>query len=122
MEFIAISLVVRLVNREGEVSASQIFKSSVGKVYHYCGNFWCLGRAELQCIIYLLGQVKIFSFSGLRLLPTVAISKCRVLTEVIDGKCLRKSQKIEQMCKVTSPGQPPSHDVLQPSQRWCLCV
>lgn len=66
VEFIAISSVVRMFNNQGEVPVNLIFKSSTDKVQHYCINFWHVGRTEMQCIMSLLRQVKISTFSGFR--------------------------------------------------------
>lgn len=42
--------------KEGEISVTQIFKNSVGKTYHF-GDFWCVVRAKLQCIIFFLSRL-----------------------------------------------------------------
>lgn len=71
---------------------SQIFKNSVGKIYH-CGNSWCVGRAKLQCIIFFLSRLWFFTLSGFRLLHTIDTRKFRVLLGVTNRKCLKKSKK-----------------------------
>jgi len=44
------------------MSVTQIFKSSVDKVYHCCGYFQRVGRAELQRTIYFSGASEDFQF------------------------------------------------------------